>query len=181
MKTTKNLAEIAIGEIFEVAEIKFIKFAEKNGQTIAVAKDTLFTSSFGKDNNFSKSIIKRRLENEILPNIEAEVGEENIVEHEVDLLSLDGDDKHGKINCKISIPTFDFYRHNVKMFDKYKLDAWWWLANPDSTSAHCNDNWSVCVSPRGNVYCNGFFNFFGVRPFIVFVSSISVIFVSCEE
>lgn len=178
MKTTKTLAEIAIGELFEVADIEFIKFADKSGQTVAVAKDSLFNSKFGNNNNFAESIIKSRLEKDILSKIEKEIGTENIIEHEVDLISLDGDDKWGKVTCRISIPTFDFYRANVKIFDKYKLDAWWWLATPDTTSAHYNDNWAVCVSPHGhfgNGICGGGS---GVRPFIIFSSFISV---SCEE
>ena len=96
MKTTKTLAEIAIGELFEVAGIEFIKFADENGQTVAVAKDSLFDSYFGNNNNFATSEVKRKLEEKILPKLEQEIGAENIVEHEVDLLSLDGDDKWGK-------------------------------------------------------------------------------------
>lgn len=178
MKTTKTLAEIANGKLFEVAGIEFIKFADENGQTVAVAKDSLFDSKFGNNNNFAESIIKSCLEKEILPKIEREIGAENIIEHEVNLLSLDGDDKWGKVNCKISIPTFDFYRANVKIFDKYKLDDWWWLATPDTTSAHYNDNWSLCVSPRGVIYVISCNSLLGVRPFLIFSSSISV---SCEE
>lgn len=151
MKTQKTLAEIKVGEIFEVAGIEFIKFNDENGVTTAVAKDPLFKSTFGDNNNFAESNIKRRLENEILPTIENAIGAENVVEHEVDLLSLDGDDKWGKVNCKISLPTFDFYRHNVKVFDKYKLKSWWWLCTPDTTEKHYNDDWVVCVSPLGFV------------------------------
>jgi hypothetical protein len=175
MKTTKILAEIANGELFEVAGIEFIKFADENGQTIAVAKDSLFDSHFGdENNNFAESIIKSRLEKEILTKIEKEIGAENILEHEVDLLSLDGDDKWGKIKCRISIPTFDFYRANVKIFDKHKLDAWWWLATPDTTSAHYNDVWVRCVAPRGHIDDFDYGSVIGVRPFLVFSSSISV-------
>lgn len=177
----KTLAEIKIGETFKVADIEFIKFADRDGNTIAVTKDSVFNSTFGKDNNFSKSTLKDRLENKILSKIEKAVGAENIVEHEVDLLSLDGDDKWGKTTCRISIPTFDFYRQHVKIFDKHKLDEWWWLATPESTKNHCNDNWITCVSPLGIIYFNRFNDCIGVRPFLIFVSSISVISVSCEE
>ena len=175
----KTLAEIKIGETFKVADIEFIKFADKNGNTIAVAKESAFDSRFGENNNFAESRVKSRLESEVLPKIEEAVGAENIIEHEVDLLSLDGDDKWGKAKCKISLPTFDFYRHNVKIFDKYKLGKWWWLATPDTTAKHYNDDWVVCVSPPG--YFGGGISGcddFAVRPFIIFVSSISVISVS---
>ena len=177
----KTLAEIKIGETFKVADIEFIKFADENGHTVAVAKETVFDSRFGDNNNLAESLVKSRLESEILPKIAKAIGEENIVEHEVDLLSLDGDDKWGKVKCKISIPTFDFYRHNVKIFDKYMLDEWWWLATPDTTAKHYNDYWGLCVSPRGDMDDGNVNGDGGVRPFIVFVSSISVISVSCEE
>ena len=177
----KTLAEIKIGETFKVADIEFIKFADENGHAIAVAKESVFDSRFGNNNNFSESIVKSRLESKILPKIEKAVGAENIVEHEVDLLSLDGDDKWGKAKCKISIPTFDFYRHNVKIFDKYKFGDWWRLATPYTTAKHYNDWWAVCVLPHGGISSLIYDDDNAVRPFIVFVSSISVISVSCEE
>ena len=177
----KTLAEIKIGETFKVADIEFVKFADENGHTVAVTKDSVFNSKFGDNDNLDESLVKSRLESEILPKIAEAIGEENIVQHEVDLLSLDGDDKWGKVNCKISIPTFDFYRHNVKIFDKYKLGKWWWLATPDTTKKHYCDDWVVCVSPLGDVRSDGYIGVSAVRPFMIFVSSISVISVSCEE
>lgn len=175
----KILANVEVGETFKVADIEFIKFAEENGNTVAVAKESLFDSVFGDDNNFAESVILKRLKEEVLPKIENAIGAENIVEHEVDLLSMDGSDKWGKAKCKISIPTFDFYRKHVKVFDKHKVSRWWWLATPDSTSKHCNDDWVECVAPSGILNCHDSrCGFGGVRPFLIFVSSI---FVSCKE
>ena len=83
------------------------------------------------------------------------------------------------MDSKISLPTFDFYRKNVSIFDKYKLDKWWWLATPDTAYPHKDVNWVVCVSPSGRVI-----NYYGsnddsvVRPFLCFASSI---YVSCED
>ena len=176
----KVLKEIGVGEIFNIAGVDFIKFGEKDGNTIAVAKEIWCDSIFGNNNNFAKSKILDKLNTEFLPKIEKEIGAENIVEHEVDLLSLDGDNKWGKINCKVSIPTFDFCCANVKIFDKYKINKWFWLATPGTTEKHCgNDYWVSCVSPDGNIYgINSRNNCSGVRPFIIFVSSIIV---SCGE
>lgn len=173
------LSNIKNGDLFSIAGIEFIKFFDKNGITTAVAKDSLGDYRFGNNNNFAESDIKKMLEKDFLPKFEAEIGAENIVEHEVDLLSLDGSDKWGKVNCKVSLPTFDFYRQNVKIFDKHKLDDWWWTVTPDSTSEHRNDYWVVCVSPFGsigNYGCDGYN--YGVRPFLTFVSSI---YISCEK
>lgn len=164
---------------FNIGGIEFIKVTEENGEVSAVAKDLVFRSEFGKNNNFGESEILEKLNKEILPKIAEAIGEENILEHEVDLTSLDGLKTYGSIKSKISIPTFDFYRANVDVFDKHKVDTWWWLATPDTTPEHLNDTWCRCVSPVGVIYYNSnYVNGNGVRPFLKFVSSI---FVSDEE
>ena len=180
MKTTRKLSEVKIANTFKVADIEWIKFAEKDGKVIAVAKDILFRSEFGSNNNYAdkKCIVRKRLENEILPKIENEIGAENLMEFETDLISLDGDKQYGKYKSKISLPTFDFYRENVEIFDKHKVDKWWWLSTSFSTNKHLDDYWTSCVSPWGYVSSNDFNDSCGVRPILIFVSYISV---TCEE
>jgi len=163
---------------FPVAGIEFIKFSEENGVAVVIAKDCVFDSDLGKNNNFSESKALKRLNNEILPKLEAEVGAENIKEFELDLTSFDGLDTYGIITTKIGIPTMDFYRANVRLFDKCKIDCYWWLATPDTTPEHLNDRWALCVSPQGCVSDDVYDSRSGVRPFLHFVSSISV---SCED
>lgn len=176
----KILSEVGVGEVFKVAGIEFIKFYDDNENTVAVAKNLLFDSEFGGNNNFAESKILNRLQEEVLAKIEKEVGAKNIVEHEVDLLSMDGSDKWEKVKTKISLPTFDFYRKHVKIFDKHKVKSWWWLATPETTTDHyTNDSFVSCVSPYGGLNdINGSYLSIGVRPFLFFVSSISV---SCES
>ena len=177
MKEIK-LTEIINGKTFKIGDVEFIKFAEENGEVTAVAKEIAFRSQFGKNNNLKESSLLERLNKEFLPKVAEAIGEENIITHKVDLTSLDGLKTYGDMTSKISIPTFDFYRQNVKVFDEYKLGTWWWLATPDTTPEHFNDRWCRCVSPDGNIN-DGLYNInFGVRPFLKFVSSI---FVSCEE
>ena len=177
MNNTKILNTVPTGETFKIADMEFIKFSDENGITAAVCKDIVFNSIFGIDNNLATSKILERLTAEILPKIEVAVGAENVLEFETDLLSLDGSGKHGILKSKISIPTFDFYRLNRAVFQKYKLNKWWWLATPDSTSEYNNDSWCICVAPSGIIY-DGFDydSYSGVRPFFNFVSSISVSF-----
>ncbi len=173
-----KLSEVKLGDVFKVADIEFIKVAENGDQTIAVAKDTVFNASFGSNNDFRKSNVLDRLQKEILPKLEKSAGAENIKEFELDLTALDGLDTYGNITTKIGLPTVDFYRQNVRIFDKYKLDCWWWLATPETTPEHNDDYWACCVSPFGDIFYNYCNDFSGVRPFLHFVSSISL---SCEE
>ena len=177
MKEIK-LSEVMNGKTFKIGDVEFIKFFEENGEVTAVAKEFAFRSEFGKNNNFAESEILETLNKEFLPKIADAVGEENILEHEVELTSLDGLKTYGSVKSKISIPTFDFYRENVKIFDKYKVDSWWWLATPDTTYEHLNNYCVSCVSPSGRINRYGYSISNGVRPFLKFVSSI---FVSCED
>lgn len=177
MNTEKILSKISNGGTFMIGGYKFIKFFDENGRTAAVNKDILFNSTFGDDNNLAKSTVLAKLTKGILPEIESIIGAENVLEFETDLMSLDGSAKHGVLKSKVSLPTFDFYRRNRATFKKYKLNAWWWLATPDSTSEYSTDYWSVCVSPSGGIL-NRFYYGIGVRPFWNFASSI---FVSCED
>lgn len=169
-----QLSEVKIGQTFTVAGIEFIKFTDEDGVCAVVSKDTLFNSEFGKNNNFAESVILSKLKTDVLSKLEAEVGTENIKEFRLDLTSLDGLDTHGEIKTRIGLPTFDFYRKNVKLFDKYKVDDWWWTATPDTTEEHYNNYWVTSVSPRGYIDRNNCNVNYGVRPFLYFVSSISV-------
>ena len=161
------------GETFKVGGMEFIKFPGKDGLTPVVMKDMAFFSNFGSNNNLKKSKIIKRLEKEILPKIVVEIGEENVCTFETDLTTLDGLKDCGKMESKIILPTLDFYRTNVEIFDKHKVGRWWWLATPDSAPSHGNPYWVLCVSPSGYfyyVYINGIDS--GVRPFLIFNSSI---------
>ena len=178
MKTVK-LSEVEIGKTFKAGDFEFIKFSETEGIASVVAKNDVFRSCFGKNNNFAESEVMERLTNEILPKLEESVGAENICEFETDLITFDGLKTYGKITSKISLPTLDFYRANVEIFDKYKLSRWWWLATADSAYPHWEGcPWILCVSPDGDMGGNDYYDYNGVRPFLSFKSSI---FVSCEE
>lgn len=179
METVKKLNEIEFGKVFTIGDHKFIKFDEVDGAVFAVSLDILFNSTFGANNDLRTSDVLKKLKTDVLPKIEAAIGAENVLKFDTDLTSLDGSKKYSIMRSKISLPTFDFYRANRAVFERYKPDSWWWLATPDSTDEYNNANWCVCVSPSGNIdYNRRYFSYLGVRPFWSFVSSISV---SCEE
>lgn len=162
------------GETFKIGDIELIRFPEINGGVPVVAKNSIARMKFGESNNLKESAELQEELDGFLKKITNVIGEENVLSFETDLLSLDGGDKYGKMTSKVSLPTLDFYRSNRKIFDKHKLDKYYWLATPDS-----NDNSLVlCVAPSGGIgYDNYYDNNIGVRPFLHFVSSISV---SCE-
>ena len=161
------------GETFKIGDMEFIKFPSKDGQTPVVLKDIAFRSEFGKNNDLRTSKILKRMKKELLPKIIEAVGAENVCTFQTDLTTLDGLKPYGVMESLISLPTMDFYRANVDIFDKYNPGAWWWLATPESAKPHYDHTWILCVSPSGCIFIvNYYYDDFGVRPFLIFNSSI---------
>ena len=162
------------GDTFTIAGMEFIKFPSVDGKTPVVMKDIAFRSHFGDNNDLRSSDVLRKMEAEILPKIIEAVGRENLCTIKTDLTTLDGLNPYGTMESLISLPTVDFYRANVSIFDKYKPSCWWWLATPESAQPHDGPYWILCVSPSGCVYGGRGYDdgYGGVRPFCIFESSI---------
>lgn len=160
------------GDTFEVGGMEFIKFPANAAGTPVVAKDILFRSVFGENNNLTESNVLKELQEKVLPAIINELGEDNVLTFKTDLTTWDGLKPYEDLESKISLVTMDFYRENVKIFDQHKVKSWWWLATPDSALPHDDPYWTLCVSPSGRINCINFNFDDGVRPFLIFESSI---------
>jgi hypothetical protein len=169
----KKITNVQDGQTFEIAGIEFIKFPATAEGVPVVARDLQKAMTFGDNNDLRESKVLRWLREEFLPKIVADVGEENLVQFQTDLTTLDGLDNYGVMESKISLPTLEFYRQNAEIFDKHPVKEWWWLATPESCQPHDDPYWLLCVAPSGyfnyNVYC---YSGFGVRPFLIFKSTI---------
>lgn len=169
-----NKFNVADKSTFTVAGIEFIKFPEVNGKVPVVARNLPFNSRFGDNNDFTNSDIREKL-GKLLKKIKAEVGAENVCSFATDLTTLDGLKPYPTLESEISIPTFDFVRQNADVFDMYPVDDYWWTATPESAKPHDDPNWVVCVSPRGGIfYRDSGFDNGGVRPFLIFESTLFV-------
>lgn len=178
-RPTNPLHGVKDGETFTIAGIEFIKFPAVNGKVPVMTRDYLFTSQFGnRSNDLRQSPILKKMVEEVLPKVTEAIGEENVCPFQTDLTTLDGLKPYGVLESKVSLPTLDFYRANVEIFDKYKVDRWFWLATPESAKPHDDPYWTLCVSPSGRICSRDYYCDYGVRPFFYFESSI---FGSCEE
>ena len=177
METTVKKVEIRYpgiqdGETFQLEGIEFIKFPSKDGQTVIMAKYPVFRSAFGKNNDLRSSTVQKKLEKDILPKIIAEIGADNLCTVKTDLTTLDGLKPYGVMESLISIPTLDFYRENVEIFDKHNIREVFWLATPESAKPHCDPVWVLCVWPSGDVINRIYDYVFAVRPVLILKSSI---------
>ena len=171
--TNAKIPFVKDGETFSVGGVEFIKFPEVNGTVPAVAKNIVFRSLFGDNNDLRSSDVMKKLAEEFLPKIIDAVGAENLCTIKTDLTCLDGLKHYGTMESLVSLPTLDFYRENVEVFDKHPVRSWWWLATPESANPHSDPNYVLCVAPSGDInYDFYFYDRNGVRPFLSFNSSI---------
>lgn len=175
-----KLADIPAGSIFEIGTREFVVLEHlENGGTAVILLDLLRDDiKFGNNNNFAGSDVDNACM-EFAEELTELVGEEDLLEHEVDLISLDGLDDYGTVRRKVSVLTLNQYRKYVRILDQHNPKKWQWLATPSSTPAHEIYRWILCVSPSGRVYIDycrviGFC----VRPFCIFKSDT---FVSRKE
>lgn len=104
----EKLANLKVGDLFEVGEVIFIVLEHQENQTkvLSLYEYIPWTFVFGRTNDFNKSEINRILKSETLK-FEGKIGSDNIVEHTIALDTLDGQNEFGKWEGKLRIPTFD--------------------------------------------------------------------------
>ena len=169
-----QLADVPAGEVVKIGGYELLVLEQMEGTTALICKDLIDEEAqFGETNNYDGSYVDD-ICGSLAEALEAEIGEDDIVTHVVDLTSDDGLKDYGKIERRVSLLTADLYRRYVEILDKFKPDSWWWLATPHSTKRHNNDSWVKCVSPSGYFHNDYYFNFNGVRPFCILKSTIFV-------
>lgn len=123
-----------------------------------------------KCNDWRTSELRQYLNNDFLRKLEKEIGEENIIEFERDLLSADGQKEYEKCKDKVSMLALDEYRKYRSLIPNEEY--YWWLLTPWSTPHNGYYKWMAVVVPSGNVVYGVCRNSFGVRPVCIFSPSI---------
>ena len=121
-------------------------------------------------NDWRTSELRQCLNNDFLRKLEKEIGEENIIEFERDLLSVDGQKEYEKCKDKVSMLTLDEYRKYRSLIPNEEY--YWWLLTPWSTPCNGYCKWTTVVRPSGSVYNDDCSSSLGVRPVCIFSPSI---------
>ena len=116
--------------------------------------------------------VKKVIEDKIQPIIESEVGKNNLVEHTVELTSVDMQHEFDDCKCKVRPITFDEARKYNNLLPNKDLGDWWWTCTPWSTAKREWVYSVVVVSSAGDVDDNVCGCYGGVRPVCIFSSSI---------
>ena len=171
-----QLSTLNPGDVFKIGEHDFIVLEQKQEQTMVISKGFMAEDKKFDDDSrdYNESSLKNLIESSIQPIIEKTVGADNIIEHEVDLTSVDMQNEFGSCRCKVRPITFDEARKYNDLLVNKDLDDWWWTCTPWSTKERGYTYSMAVVSPSGNIghddcNCN-----FGVRPFCILKSNIFV-------
>lgn len=175
-KNKVELSTLAPGDVFEIGKNDFIVLEQMSFETKVISKDFMAENIvYDEDSrDYNESNLKKVIEDEIQPIIESEVGENNLVEHTVELTSVDMQHEFDDCKCKVRPITFDETRKYNNLLPNKELDDWWWTCTPWSTAERgCKYSIAV-VSSAGFIgfnYCHGNG---GVRPVCILKSNIFV-------
>lgn len=171
-----ELSTLHPGEVFKIGEHDFIVLEQSEGQTSVISKgfmaeDVVFDEE-SRDYNISN--LKRVIECDIQPIIENGVGAENLVEHDVDLTSVDMQSEFCSLTCKVRPITFDEARRYNELLVNEEVNDWWWTCTPWSTKERGWEYSIAVVSSFGGIDRRNYNFSCGVRPFCISKSNIFV-------
>lgn len=170
-KTRKIPAGLSAGDTFKLAGLTWtiLDITDKGYMCLADRlEDSMEFDS--ESNNWVGSQLREYLNTEFIEKITNEIGEENIIAFNRNLLSLDGQDEYENRKDTVSLLTVDDYRKYRRFIPN--ADYWWWLITPWSTPCNTCKEIVAVVSPSGRI-CHNFCSCLsGVRPVCIFSSSI---------
>lgn len=173
-----QLSELQPGETFKIGEHDFIVLEQNgcSGTTNVISKGFMSEDIVFDDDtkDYNNSNLKKIIEENIQPAIEAGVGVGNIIEQVVSLTSVDMQGEFKPCYCKVRPITFDEARKYNNLLVNKDLDDWWWTCTPWSTADRGWKRTITVVSPSGNFGLNGCYSYLGVRPFCILKSNIFV-------
>lgn len=172
-----ELSKLKPGDVFETDKRKYVVLEQISGiGTKIISLDlVLEDEKFDDDKiDYKESKLKRKCDNEILADFEQEFGKENIVEHEIDLTTVDGQKCFGTVQCKIRPLTFDEIREYNKILVRPELPHWYWTCTAWSSADRGWPRTMAVACPSGYFsWCNCDVGS-GVRPVCILKSDIFV-------
>lgn len=171
-KPGRKLSEFKPGETVTIGQREYIVLSQGKDTTAVIAKKFAKEMVFGSNGDWRESDVRKYCNGEFYNELAAAIGAENIIEHTVNLMGDDGTGKGIACKDKVSILTTELYRRYREYLPAY--GDWWWTAT--------RLTWEEPDYARGVRYVNscGFLSWFGcsydygVRPFCVLNSSISI-------
>ena len=169
-----ELGKVEPGMVVKAGAFEIIVLEHLKEGTAILFKDALeerrkFDSDSG---NWTSSDLRHFLNTDFYKQLSAEIGEENIIVHTVDLTTVEGSKKFGTVQDKVSLLTCHQFSKYHDILTKFKPDKWWWLCTPIDVPNY--EDCARAVRDGGVVDCDYYYGDGGVRPFYILNSSILV-------
>lgn len=162
---------LKVGDTFELIEKKWKILGSNGNGVFCLCMESLGDKTLdSKCNEWTSSNLRDYLSTEIYKKICEEIGTENVIGFERDLLSLDGKSEYGTCKDFVSLISIDEYRKYRSMIPNFK--EWWWTLTPYSTKCNDDATWCTVVSPSGNIVGRSCCSSSGVRPVCIFSSTL---------
>ena len=170
-----RLSELNPGDIFQTTGKRKYKVLEQCGDTTKIISLDVVKENvkFGNNTDYNKSNVKKMCDTEILKDFEEEFGAENIEEHTVDIITVDGQ-KIGVVKCKVRPLTFDEARKYTELTPNDELDDSYWTCSAWSAVERGWEYALAVVSPSGFFYSYDCNYCLGVRPVCILKSNLFV-------
>lgn len=167
----EKLAGLKIGDTFELIGKKWKILDSNENDMLCICMESLGDKTFDSEcNKWTSSNLRNYLNTEIYKKICEEIGEENVIEFERNLLSLDGQTEYGACKDFVSLISIDEYRTYRSLIPNF--DEWWWMLSPYSTKCNEDSSYVSVVSPVGGIGYGCYYNSIGVRPVCIFSSTL---------
>lgn len=175
-----QLSELQPGEKFKTEIGNFIVLEQFGNETAVITEELyLEDKKFSSDTtDYNKSSLKEVCDQVAEEEFARIFGAENIVEHKVNLITVDGQQLYENPICKVRPLTFDEARKYNQYLPNKELPDWYWTCTPWSSEERGWKYSVAVVAPSGNVSCDDYIGNCGVRPFCILKSNI---FVSKED
>ena len=162
------LGSVECGSAILIGDRGYIVLEQTGDTTAVITKDFWKRMELGNSGDYAEPAVRNALNTEFYNEVSSEIGDENIITHEVDTTRYRNDGTHSSCRDKVSLLTVDLYRRYRKFLPAY--GSWWWTATPYSMEyPRC----VCCVGDDGALLWDVCNCSFGVRPFLILDSSIS--------
>ena len=163
---------INIGDFVNFAGTEWVVLDKNDDAVLCFAKHNLCNKTFDcMSNNYEHSDIRNYLNENALPLIISDIGEDSLFDVEIDLTSEDGLDDYGCVVDKIGLLTTNMYRQYSRIIELCRICNSFMLATPWSTT-HRNDSRYIChVTNGGQIFSDSRNAIFAVHPFCVIKKS----------
>lgn len=158
------------GNQFELAGLKWKIIDVLDLGCMCLAEKSESTRFDPDINDWRISELRQHLNSDLLEKIENEIGEENVIGFERNLLSVDGQKEYEKCKDKVSMLALDEYRKYRSLIPNEEY--YWWLLTPWSTPCNEYYKWTAVVLPSGYIDVRNCSLGYGVRPVCIFSPSI---------